>query len=114
MQTDCIFCKIAAHEIPVQPLYEDEQVLAFPDINPVAPVHVLVIPKKHIEHLAAATDEAQLLGHMFSVVPKIAAQLGIEESGFRVVVNTKADGGQTVPHLHCHLLGGRSMNWPPG
>ena len=115
MAADCIFCKIAAGEIPVKPVYEDEQVLAFPDINPVAPIHVLVIPRKHMENLASAgPEDALLLAHILLTLPKIAAQLGIAETGFRVVANTGKEGGQTVMHLHWHLLGGRFMTWPPG
>lgn len=113
---DCLFCKIAAGEIPAQVVYQDEQVLAFKDIAPAAPVHVLIIPKKHIESLLdMQSDDAQLAGHILTkVVPLLAKQLGIDESGFRLVANTKEDGGQTVLHLHFHLLGGRSLNWPPG
>ena len=112
---DCIFCKIAAKEIPVHSVYEDEDILAFPDLNPVAPVHLLVIPKKHIEHLLAAQeDDQKLLGHLLAKIPVIARQNGLEEDGFRVVANTKDNGGQTVYHLHFHLLGGRRFHWPPG
>lgn len=115
MQVDCIFCKIAAHQIPVQPVYEDELIIAFSDINPVAPVHILVIPKKHLDSLLEVQSEDQLLlGHMFAVIPQIASQQGLAADGFRLVVNTKEHGGQTVHHLHCHLLGGRFMTWPPG
>lgn len=115
MQQDCIFCKIAAKEIPVQPLYEDEHLLAFLDINPAAPVHVLVIPKKHIANLLDVDKQDQsLMGHMFTAIPQIAKQMGLADDGFRVVINTKENGGQTVHHLHCHILGGRSMTWPPG
>jgi histidine triad (HIT) family protein len=112
---DCIFCKIVAKEIPVQPVYEDEDVIAFPDINPQAPVHVLVIPKKHIANLLEATDEdQQLLAKIHSVIRRLAGELGVANDGFRLVVNTKDNGGQTVHHLHFHLLGGRFMKWPPG
>lgn len=115
MQHDCIFCKIAAGEIPSKVIYEDEQILAFPDINPAAPVHVLIIPKKHIASLLAAQPEDHaLLGHVMSVIPTITDQLGLSDEGFRVVINTKDNGGQTVPHLHWHILGGRFMTWPPG
>jgi histidine triad (HIT) family protein len=114
MANDCIFCKIAAGEIPVKAVYEDELILAFPDINPAAPVHMLVIPRKHLDSLQeASVDDATLLGHAMLTLPKIAAQLGLTE-GFRVVVNTGKDGGQSVMHLHWHLLGGRFMDWPPG
>jgi histidine triad (HIT) family protein len=112
---DCIFCKIAAGQIPVKPVYEDEKVLAFPDINPVAPVHVLVIPRRHIESLQAVTDaDKDLMAHVCGIMPKLSKTLGVDESGFRVVTNIGKHGGQSVPHLHFHLLGGRSMEWPPG
>lgn len=115
MQQDCIFCKIARHDIPVQPIYEDENLIAFHDINPVAPVHVLVIPKKHIANLMELTAADQdFAGHAIMTITKIAAELGLAEAGFRLVVNTKDHGGQTVHHLHWHILGGRIMNWPPG
>jgi histidine triad (HIT) family protein len=116
MHTDCIFCKIANKEIPTKFVYEDESVAAFKDLEPQAPVHVLVVSKKHIANLldVAASDQDLLAHIMGEVIPKIAKDLGVDEKGFRVVVNTKADGGQTVPHLHFHLLGGRSMTWPPG
>jgi len=113
---DCIFCKIANKEIPTSFVYEDELVVAFNDISPVAPVHVLVIPKKHIASLLELTsDDNQLMLHiMANVIPKIANEQGLAENGFRLVVNTKEDGGQTVPHLHFHILGARAMAWPPG
>lgn len=113
---DCIFCKIARKEIPSSLVYEDETVVAFKDLEPQAPVHVLVIPKKHIESLLALTDEDKaLVGHILAdVVPQLARELGVSEKGFRVVANTGEEGGQSVKHLHFHLLGGRSMQWPPG
>jgi histidine triad (HIT) family protein len=115
MQQDCIFCKIAAGEIPAKVIYVDERILAFPDINPAAPVHVLIIPKKHITSLLdAQPEDRELLGHVMAIIPQITSQLGLNEDGFRVVINTKDNGGQTVPHLHWHILGGRFMNWPPG
>ncbi len=115
MDNNCIFCKIAAKEIPGKIVYEDDKMIAFHDISPAAPVHVVVIPKKHIESLLALGDEDEnLMGHMMHTIAKIAADLGLDEKGFRVVANTKEDGGQTVNHLHFHLLGGRSMQWPPG
>ena len=115
MAEECIFCKIASGAIPVNLVYEDDFLVAFPDINPMAPVHVLVIPRKHLDSIAAAgPDDAALLGHALLTLPKIAAKLGIAESGFRVVMNTGKDGGQSVMHLHWHLLGGRFMEWPPG
>lgn len=115
MQQDCVFCKIAANEIPVKAIYEDEDLIAFPDINPVAPVHILAIPKKHIASILEATpDDAALLGRLMSAIPKIAAVAGLTEEGFRTIINTKDNGGQTVYHLHLHILGGRFMTWPPG
>ena len=113
---DCIFCKIAQKEIPSQLLYEDDQVVAFNDLNPQAPVHVLIIPKKHVESLLALTEaDKDLTSHiMVEVVPQLAKKLGVAENGFRLVANTGDDGGQTVKHLHFHLLGGRFMQWPPG
>jgi len=115
MTQECIFCKISAKEIAVPIIYEDEQIIAFPDIKPGAPVHVLVITKKHIANLLElATDDIPLMGHVLATIPKIATQLGLAEDGFRLVVNTKDNGGQTVHHLHWHILGGRFMTWPPG
>ena len=113
---DCIFCKIARKEIPSSLVYEDETVVAFKDLEPQAPVHVLVIPKKHNESLLALTDEDKaLVGRILAdVVPQLARELGVAEKGFRVVANTGEEGGQSVKHLHFHLLGGRSMQWPPG
>ena len=116
MMADCIFCKIANKEIPSTAVYEDEQVLAFKDLEPQAPVHVLVIPKKHVESVAALkSEDKELAAHILvDVIPQLAQELGIAEKGFRVVANTGEEGGQTVKHLHFHLLGGRSMQWPPG
>ncbi len=115
MADDCIFCKIGAGIIPVKPVYEDEYIVAFPDINPVAPVHVLVIPRVHIGGLSDVTfQEKELMAHILCTLPRIAKQLGIDETGFRVVTNSGKEGGQSVPHLHFHLLGGRYMDWPPG
>ena len=113
---DCIFCKIAQKEIPSQLVYEDEQVAAFRDLEPQAPVHVLVIPKKHVQSLLALTAvDKDLISHiMIDVIPQLAKELQVDEKGFRVVANTGDGGGQSVKHLHFHLLGGRSMQWPPG
>lgn len=113
---DCIFCKIAAGEIPAQTVYEDDSVIAFKDLSPKAPIHVLIVPKKHIQSVAHfAAEDKELAAHIFvDVVPKLATELGVADGGFRLVMNTGDDGGQTVPHLHVHLLGGRSMTWPPG
>ncbi len=115
----CLFCSIVANTIPVTRLYEDDQILAFPDINPQAPTHILIIPKKHFSSLAETTPhDAALLGHLLSATAKIAAQAGLgltkAGGGYRVVLNTGHNGGQTVDHLHLHLLGGRHMAWPPG
>ena len=112
---DCIFCKIANKEIPSTIVYEDEDVIAFRDLNPEAPVHILVIPKKHIASLNAATaEDQQLLGKFLLTIQKIAAEQGIAEKGYRVVTNCGEQGGQTVMHLHFHLMGGREMLWPAG
>jgi histidine triad (HIT) family protein len=109
---DCIFCKIAAGEIPGKKLYEDDELLAFHDVNPQAPVHFLVIPKKHIPHITEG--ESGLLGKLLHKAQELAVQQGLGEKGARFVINHKADGGQTVDHLHIHVLGGRSLGWPPG
>lgn len=112
---DCLFCKIIKGEIPSKKVYEDERVYAFYDISPAAPVHVLLIPKTHIPSANALTEEnADVVGHIFAVAAKLAKSLGIAESGYRIVNNCGEDGGQTVGHLHFHLLGGRSLTWPPG
>lgn len=112
---DCIFCKIANKEIPSKIVYEDNDVIAFHDVNPEAPVHILVIPKKHISSLNAATPEdEQLLGKILLTIQSIAKEQGIAEAGYRVVNNCGELGGQTVHHLHFHLLGGREMLWPAG
>lgn len=112
--SETIFSKIIAREIPADIVYEDEQCLAFNDIAPQAPVHILVIPKKAIVDLGAAQGEdAALLGHLMLVAAKVAKEAGCD-GGFRVVANTGSDGGQTVFHLHLHVMGGRGMQWPPG
>ncbi len=108
--TDCIFCKIANNEIKASIVYKDEQVTAFRDIHPVAPTHILIVPNKHIESINHLQDEdAPLIGHMFMVGRQIAAQQNIHEGGYRIIVNTGRDGGQTVFHLHMHLIGGQRM-----
>jgi histidine triad (HIT) family protein len=110
-----IFSKIIAGEIPAQIIHDDELCLAFHDIAAQAPVHVLVIPKKEIPRLAQARVEDQaLLGHLLLVAAQMAEKLGLHDSGFRIVINNGPDGGETVPHLHVHVLGGRQMGWPPG
>ncbi|MCM8710407.1 histidine triad nucleotide-binding protein [Clostridium sp. SYSU_GA19001] len=111
----CLFCSIIEGKIPCEKVYEDEMVLAFKDINPEAPIHVLIIPKKHINSINDLEDKHEnLIGHIYTVCKKIAAELGIAESGYRVVTNCGANAGQTVYHIHFHLLGGRNLNWPPG
>jgi histidine triad (HIT) family protein len=111
----CAFCRIAAGRSNATILYEDDQCVAFEDIHPQAPVHVLVIPRKHITSLnAELTGEELLLGHLLQVGVRMAAEKGIAYKGFRIVVNTNAEAGQTVFHLHLHILGGRIMRWPPG
>lgn len=112
---DCIFCKIIRGEIPSKKAYEDDRVLAFYDIDAKAPTHVLIIPKKHVGSLLELTGEDDaLLSHIFGVVRTLAVELGVAEDGFRLVANTGRLAGQTVPHLHFHLLGGRELGWPPG
>ncbi|MBQ3145766.1 MAG: histidine triad nucleotide-binding protein [Clostridia bacterium] len=107
---NCIFCKIIKKEIPSNIVYEDNQILAFRDINPVAPVHILVIPKKHIESvIELSKDDEILIGKIYTVINKIAKQENINEKGFRVIVNCGEDGGQEVKHLHFHLLGGKKL-----
>ncbi|WP_010292603.1 histidine triad nucleotide-binding protein [Clostridium senegalense] len=113
--SDCIFCKIAKGEIPSQKVYEDDKVLVFNDINPEAPVHVLVIPKEHIVSANEITEEnSDIISHIFVVINKIAKELKIAEDGFRIVNNIGKNGGQTVEHMHFHVLGGRNLAWPPG
>jgi len=109
----CLFCRIIAKEIPATIVAESAQALAFRDIAPQAPVHVLVIPKQHVASLDEVRDAA-MLGEIAMLAQQVARDLGVAESGYRVVMNTGADGGQTVHHLHLHLLGGRSLAWPPG
>lgn len=110
-----LFEKIIAREIPADVVYEDDRVLAFRDIQPQAPVHILVIPKKTIPRIAAAAEaDKDLLGHLLLQARSIAEKLGLSETGYRLVINNGPDGGESVPHLHCHLLGGRALGWPPG
>jgi histidine triad (HIT) family protein len=112
--TDTIFGKIIRKEIPANIVYEDELAIAFTDINPQAPVHILVIPKKAIVKLSdAESHDHALMGHLLLTVKRVAQQAGLD-NGYRVVINTGADGGQTVDHMHLHILGGRQMSWPPG
>ncbi len=113
--SECIFCKIANGDIPSEILYEDEKVVAFKDINPQAPVHILIIPRKHIPSVSDLEgNDYDVIGHIFKVANKLAEDEGISEEGFRLVVNCKERAGQTVFHIHFHLLGGRDFNWPPG
>ncbi len=110
----CIFCKIVSDEIPSTKVYEDDEFLAFKDVNPTAPVHLLVIPKAHIASLDAAKKEhAELLGRLQIVAAEIARQQGIAKDGYRLVLNCGVQGGQTVDHLHYHLIGGQMLGWPP-
>jgi histidine triad (HIT) family protein len=108
---DCVFCQIVAGKIPSETLYQDEEVIAFRDINPLAPTHVLIIPKQHIASLARLTDdEMPLVGHMARVANQLAREEGVAESGYRLVISSGEQGGQIVPHLHMHLLGGRRLS----
>lgn len=112
---DCIFCKIAAGEIPARIVYDDEHVLAFRDIHPQAPVHVIVIPKRHIRTLNdLGPEDAGLIGQLFLAARQVASDLGVADSGYRTLINCNRDGGQYVFHVHMHLLAGRMMGWPPG
>jgi histidine triad (HIT) family protein len=113
--TTCIFCKIAAGEIPVSAVLDEPDLIAFPDLNPQAPVHVLVIPREHLSNVAAATPGHEaLLGRLLLAGARVAAAAGVGDSGFRLVLNAGPDAGQSVDHLHLHVLGGRSLGWPPG
>ena len=112
---DCLFCKIINGDIPSDKVYEDELVYAFKDISPAAPVHILIIPKEHIASANEITEEnSAVVAHIFRVAGKLSGQLGIADNGYRIVNNCGKDGGQTVGHLHFHLLGGRNLGWPPG
>ena len=113
--TDCIFCKMVSGEITPDTVYEDDDVLAFRDMNPQAPVHVLVIPKQHVATINDLdADSSALVGKMMMAAAKVAQQEGFAEQGYRTIMNCNAHGGQTVFHIHLHLLGGRVMGWPPG
>ena len=115
MTQDCLFCKIAKGEIPSDFVYEDDSVVAFRDINPQAPLHVLVIPRQHVEKISQLEqNDTALVARMIAAANCIAAEQNIAENGYRLVLNCGADGGQEVYHIHLHLLGGRKMNWPPG
>ncbi len=113
--TDCIFCKIVTGEIAGNIVYRDEQVTAFRDINPAAPTHILIVPNKHIDSVnRMIVDDEPLIGHLFLTAKNIAAQEGIADGGYRLIINTNADAGQTVFHIHLHLLGGAPMKHPMG
>jgi histidine triad (HIT) family protein len=115
MPSDTLFAKIVRREIPAQILYQDDDVTAFRDVNPAAPTHVLIVPNKIIPTLNDATPEDQLvLGKLLLTAQRLAKELGIDQSGYRVVMNTNSDAGQSVFHIHLHLIGGRKMGWPPG
>lgn len=112
---DCLFCGIAQGTIPSEIVHEDEICIAFNDVNPQAPVHFLVIPKKHIASIADITEaDEKILGHMLKIIAILANDKGLNDNGYRVVSNIGKDGQQSVPHLHFHIIGGRSMTWPPG
>lgn len=111
MAENCIFCRIIKGEIPAEKVYEDEKMIAFYDVSPAAPVHILLLPKVHAENILAA--DPGIVAHILGKAGCIAEQAGIKESGFRIVINTGREGGQTVPHLHIHLIGGKELGWPP-
>ena len=112
---DCLFCKIAAGVIPAKKVLETDEIIAFYDINPQAPKHLLIIPKKHIATIdEASIEDEQLLGKMILTAQKLASMEGLTKSGYRLIFNVNQDGGQVVYHIHLHLLGGRQMTWPPG
>lgn len=112
---DCIFCRIANHEIAATIVYEDDQLVAFEDIAPQAPVHVLIVPKRHVRSLAELREaDGDVVQHLMLTAKHVATLTHIDLSGYRVVLNCNPDGGQTVYHMHAHLLGGRQLNWPPG
>lgn len=112
---ECIFCKIIKKEIPSKKIYEDEFVYAFYDINPEAPVHFLIVPKEHINSVNDLNEKnINIISHIFKIINKLVLELGISESGYRIVNNCGVDGGQTVNHIHFHVLGGRNLQWPPG
>lgn len=112
---DCLFCKIIEKKIPSKILYEDEHVFAFEDVNPQAPIHILILPKKHVSTvLEISREDNELIGHLFQIVNKIAKDKGVAERGFRLVINCNPESGQTIYHTHLHLLAGRPMRWPPG
>jgi histidine triad (HIT) family protein len=112
---DCIFCKIIKKQIPCEMVYEDDKVIGFKDISPQAPIHIVIIPKEHFADLNCLNEaQSEIIGYIFMVAKQIARTLGIAESGYRLVTNCGEQGGQTVQHIHFHLLGGRMLQWPPG
>jgi histidine triad (HIT) family protein len=114
-ETECLFCRIIAGEVPARFVHQDDEIVAFHDINPRAPTHVLLVPTRHITSAAELTEaDAPMLGRLFDVAARIAREAGIADGGYRIVTNVGRDGGQTVDHLHFHLMGGRSFSWPPG
>ena len=115
MTDSCVFCKIVSKEVKAEIVYRDEQVTAFRDIHPVAPTHILIVPNKHIESVGTLeVEEEPLMGHLFTVARKLANEEGISKGGYRLITNTGTDGGQTVYHLHVHLIGGQRMRYPMG
>jgi histidine triad (HIT) family protein len=115
MSADCLFCKILAGEIPADRVYTDDVCLAFRDINPQAPIHLLIIPHEHVGRMSDIADDHELmLGHLLLVAARLARELGVSDDGYRLVINCGAHGQQAVEHLHVHLLAGRQMTWPPG
>lgn len=114
MAEDCLFCKIIKGEVPSETVYEDDHVLAFKDIAPQAPIHIVIVPKRHFQSIMTVPAGDPIISQIHEAANRIALRMGIADQGFRLVTNIGEDGGQTVPHLHYHLLGGRSMEWPPG
>lgn len=113
--SDCLFCRMVNQEIPCQVVYENEAVMIFKDIAPIAPIHWLAIPKQHIDNVGdPRLIDGKLLQSLFAAIQHVSKTEGLAENGFRVVVNYGSDAGEAVPHLHCHLIGGRKLNWPPG
>ena len=112
---DCLFCKMVAGQVPVEIVYQDKDIIAFDDIHPKAPHHKLIIPRKHLSTLNEMTaEDKDLMGHMLYTAKQLAKELGFAESGYRIVMNCNADGGQVIFHVHLHLLGGKFLKWPPG
>jgi histidine triad (HIT) family protein len=114
-EANCIFCRIASGEIPARVVHQDERAVAFHDIDPKAPVHVLIVPRKHIASVTVMTDsDGAEIGHLFTIARQLAQELGVAKAGYRLVINAGAHAGQSVDHVHLHVLGGRSFKWPPG